>query len=149
MVSSAATTVADYIAEQQPEARDELQRIKDFCLQHLPAGLEEAMNWGMIVYQVPLTTLPNTHNQEPLAYAALAKQKHHFSLYLMSIYADEKLRADFETSFRAAGKKLDVGKSCVRFKSMADLDLPSVAKALSAVSVSDFVANYLLLKGKK
>lgn len=143
MVSSAATTVADYIAEQPAEVAAELTALREFCLAHLPAGLEEAMNWGMIVYQVPFATLPETYNNQPLAYAALAKQKHHYSLYLMSIYADPSLRADFEAAFTAAGKRLDVGKSCVRFKRMSDLALDAVANALGAVSVDSYVKNYL------
>lgn len=148
MVSSAAKTVVEYLAEQQPEDRLELEKMREFCIRHLPAGLEEVMNWGMIVYQVPFETLPNTYNNQPLAYAALAKQKHHFSLYLMPIYADEKLRTEFEHSFTASGKKLNVGKSCLRFKRMSDLDLPSVAGALSAIPVSDYVAGYLRSKGE-
>lgn len=143
MVSSAATTVADYIAEQPSEVAAELTALRAFCLTHLPTGLEEAMNWGMIVYQVPFATLPETYNNQPLAYAALAKQKHHYSLYLMSIYADPSLRADFEAAFTAAGKRLDVGKSCVRFKRMSDLALDAVANALGAVSVDSYVKNYL------
>lgn len=148
MVSSAAKTVEEYIAEQPAPVASQLSELRAFCLQHLPEGLEEAMNWGMIVYQVPFSTLPETYNDQPLAYAALAKQKHHFSLYLMSIYADPNLRDEFEASFKAAGKKLDVGKSCVRFKHLTDLDLPSVAKALGAVPVEQYVANYLEARGR-
>lgn len=149
MVSSGASTVEEYLSEFSGVDAAELKKIREFCLEHLPAGLEEAMNWGMIVYQVPFATLADTYNGQPLAYAALAKQKHHFSLYLMSIYGDPVLRTKFEAEFRAAGKKLDVGKSCVRFKRMDDLALPAVANALGAVSVKEYVIQYLKARHTK
>ena len=142
MVSSSATSVEAYLAEFEEPVRSQLAAIRQLCLDHLPPGLEEAMNWGMIVYQVPLSTLPDTYNDQPLAYAALAKQKHHFSLYLMSIYADENLRQEFEDNFAKAGKKLNAGKSCVRFKKLDELHIPAIQKALGAVSVDEYVASY-------
>ncbi len=81
------------------------------------------MQFGMIAYCVPLSRYPETYNGAPLLYAALAAQKNHNAVYLMGIYADGELRKWFEANYKASGKRLDVGKSCVRFKTLDDLPL--------------------------
>ena len=125
--------------------------IRELILKHIPAGYEESMNWGMISYEVPLSVYPNTYNKQPLMYAALATQKHYYSLYLMGIYAGgdgvERLRDGFE----AAGKKLNMGKSCIRFKRLEDLPLRVIAKEVSSLGVPGFITLYekALLSGRK
>ena len=83
------------------------------------------MNWGMISYEVPLSTCPDTYNGQPLMYAALASQKRHMAVYLTGIYLDEAEREAFEEAYRATGKRFDVGRSCVRFRSLEDRNIPS------------------------
>jgi len=75
-------------------------------------------------------------------FAALAAQKHYFSLYLNSIYGFDDVRDRFEAEFLATGKKLDIGKVCIRFKRLEDLPLEIVGRAISAITVKDFIANY-------
>jgi len=108
-------------------------------LEHLPKGYEEAMNWGMIAYQVPLETCPDTYNGQPLMYAALAAQKNHNAVYLTAIYMDDKARRAFEKAYRATGKRLDVGKSCVRFRNLEDLPLQVIGDAIASLQVNEFV----------
>ncbi len=142
MVSSSAQSVEQYLAE-LPEARAEVvSAVRKLLLENLPSGLEETMNWGMISYEVPLSVVPNTYNKQPLMFAALAAQKHHYSIYLSSIYAIEEVRAKFEADYLASGKRYDVGKGCIRFRKLDDLPMDVVAKAVASVSMQEFIAAY-------
>ena len=117
-----------------------METVRTAIKANLPKGLVESMNWGMIVYEVPLKTCPETYNGQPLAYAALASQKRHMSLYLMGVYGSDELRTDFERSYRASGKRMDIGKACVRFRTLDDLPLEVVANAIAALTIEQFVA---------
>ncbi|NNL13771.1 MAG: DUF1801 domain-containing protein, partial [Acidimicrobiia bacterium] len=108
-------------------------------LANLPEGYEEAMNWGMITYQVPLDRFPDTYNGEPLMYAALASQKNHMAVYLTAVYADEETREEFVAAYRDTGKRMDMGKSCVRFKKLDDLPLELIGTTIAEVDVETFV----------
>ena len=118
---SDATTVTEYLASLPEDRRRAMKAVRTVIRANLPKGLVEAMNWGMIVYEVPLKACPDTYNGQPLAYAALASQKQYMSVYLMGIYGSDELRADFERSYRASGKRMDIGKACVRFRTLEDL----------------------------
>jgi hypothetical protein len=111
--------------------------VRRVVLDHLPEGYEERMNWGMISYEVPLARYPDTYNGQPLMYAALAAQKRGYTLYLMNEYADGSpaLREGFER----AGKKLDMGKSCVRFRRLEDLPLDVIGAAIARTPVDAFI----------
>ncbi|NLS76691.1 MAG: DUF1801 domain-containing protein [Chloroflexi bacterium] len=139
-MQSQAKTVAEYLDELPADRREAVEAVRQVILAHLPPGYEEAMNWGMIAYQVPLERYPDTYNGQPLMYAALASQKGHISLYLTSIYMDDQARRQFEEAYRATGKRYDAGKSCVRFKKLDDLPLELVGEAIGAMSVDEFVA---------
>ena len=76
------------------------------------------MNWGMITYEVPLSIYPNTYNEQPLMFAALASQKNHMAVYLSGIYSSDELREKFIADYKDTGKRMDIGKSCVRFKKL-------------------------------
>jgi hypothetical protein len=99
------------------------------------------MNWGMITYEVPLSVYPDTYNGKPLMYAALASQKNHFALHLTGIYLSEERRASFEDAYRATDKRLDVGKSCVRFKRLEDLPLDLIGDTIALFTVDQFVTS--------
>lgn len=137
---SDAPTVEEYLAALPEDRRDALNAVRAVLLKNMPTGIVESMNWGMIVYEVPLSTYPDTYNGEPLAYAALASQKNHMSVYLMGIYGDESLRETFETEYLATGKRMDVGKSCVRFRRLDDLPLDVVGRAVKAITLKQFLA---------
>ena len=139
---SEATTVAEYLAGLPDDRREAISAVRAVILDRLPAGYVETMNWGMICYEVPLETYPDTYNGQPLAYAALASQKQHMSVYLTALYGDEARRERFEADYRATGKRLDAGKSCVRFRRLDDLPLDLVGDAIAALSVADFCALY-------
>lgn len=139
-VRSDATTVEEYLSELPEDRRAAISAVRDVVLEHLPQGYEEAMNWGMIAYQVPLETCPDTYNGQPLLYAALASQKNHMAIYLSAIYAsDDDRRESFEEAYRATGKRYDVGKSCVRFRTLDDLPLALIGETVGAVPVAAFI----------
>ena len=136
---SSASTVEKYLGELSEERRAAIEAVRQVILKNLPKGYEEVMNWGMITYQVPLETYPDTYNKKPLMYAALAAQKNHMAVYLTAIYMNEKASREFETAYRATGKQYDVGKSCVRFKELADLPLELIGESIASLQVSEFV----------
>ncbi len=139
-MQSKATTVEQYLAELPEERREAIAMVRQTILENLPDGYVEGMNWGMIAYQVPLSRYPNTYNKQPLMFAALASQKNHMAVYLSAIYADDRRRDAFEKAYKDTGKRFDVGKSCVRFKEIADLPLELIGEVIASVPVEEFIA---------
>ena len=135
MARTEAHTVNGYLSELPPERREAIDALRRVILDHLPEGFEESMQFGMIGYVIPLERYPVTYNQQPLMYAALASQKNYMSLYLMNIYGDAEDRQWFIDEFRASGKRLDMGKSCIRFKKLEELPIELVGKAIARTSV--------------
>jgi uncharacterized protein YdhG (YjbR/CyaY superfamily) len=136
---SESRTVDEYLAELPEDRRDAISAVREVILENLPEGYEESMNWGMIAYEVPLATYPDTYNGQPLVYAALASQKNHMAVYLTGIYMDEAAREKFERDYRATGKRFDVGKSCVRFRKLDDLPLPVIGEAIAYLPADEYV----------
>lgn len=143
---STASTVKEYIESLPQERREVISSLRSIILDNLPKGYEEVMNWGMITYQVPLSEYPNTYNKKPLMYAALSSQKHHISLYLTAIYMSGENRKDFETAYKATGKRYDTGKGCVRFKKLEDLPLELIAKVISSYEMDSFISEVKALR---
>jgi len=148
MVSSPASTVEQYLAALPADRRTAIARVREVVNAGLPAGYEETMQYGMISWIVPRARLAETYNGQPLAVASLASQKQHMALYLMTVYGESKLARWFKTAYAAAGKKLDMGKSCVRFKTLDALPLDVIGEAVSKVSVDDYVALYEASRSK-
>ena len=135
-------TPEEYIASLPEDRAKQIAQMRELILRHLPDGYKEQMDFGMISYVIPLETYPETYNGHPLMYAALASQKRHMSLYLMNLYSSEESQRWFEEGFAAAGKKLDMGKACVRFKSVVDLPLDLIGEAVARTPASDYIAFY-------
>ncbi len=138
----AATPIDDYLAALPPDRQKAIATVREVIRNNLPEGIEESFQFGMIAYQIPLSRYPRTYNGLPLTVAALASQKGHMALYLMSVYGDPATRAWFEEAYAASGKKLRMGKSCVRFRALEDLPLDVVGQAIAQVSVDAFLAAY-------
>lgn len=147
MLSSAAQTVASYLASLPEQRREPIARLRQLISKRLPAGFEECMEYGMISYVVPLSRYPKTYNGKPLALASLASQKQYMSLYLMSVYGDPETERWLSESFQRAGKRLDMGKSCVRFKSLEDLPLDVIGDVIARVSLDQYIARYERARG--
>ncbi len=149
MVQSKAKTVKQYLAELDPARRKEIEAVRKVILKHLPKGFVEQIDFGMLAYVVPLSTYPDTYNGHPLGIAALAAQKHYNSVYLMCVYADPGTRKWFDDAYKASGKKLDTGKSCVRFKRADDLPLDVIGKAVERMPVDEFIAQAEAARNKR
>lgn len=147
MVSSGAKTVDKYLAELPAERREVVATVRRLVNKHMPKAYVETMNWGMICWEIPLARYPITYNGQPLAYVALAAQKNNYALYLMGVYGKGSVHEKLAAAYKAAGLKLDMGKSCLRFKKMEDLLLDAVAAAIAAVGVDDYIAHYEAVKG--
>jgi hypothetical protein len=147
------TTVAAYLASLTPEKRAVIEEASAFVRRHLPKGYTEFMNWGVINWGIPLEEFSNTHNGQPLTYVGLGAQKSYNSLYLMGVYDSsgkyttpfaEKLLVD---AFKKAGKRLDMGKCCLHFKALDDLELTSVATVIAMSTPKEYLAYYKRMKG--
>ena len=136
--SKTVTTVDDYLAELPADHREAIVAVRKVILKHLPKGYEEVMLWGVISYVVPLSRYPNTYNGQPLMIAGLASRKNYMSLYLMSVYGHKPTQEWFEKQFAASGKKLEMGKSCVRFRKLEDLPLDVIGKVIALFPVETF-----------
>jgi hypothetical protein len=139
---SRAATPAAYVKSLSEDRRRAIQAVRQVILKNLPKGYEEIVDFGMLAYVVPLKRFPDTYNGRPLAIAALASQKQYMSVYLMCVYGDSGLREWFQSAFKKAGKKLDMGKSCVRFKSLDDLPLDVIGEAVARVPLETFLRIY-------
>ena len=138
-VQSDAKTVLEYLNALPDDRRAAIEKVRKIILQNLPVGYVEEMNWGMIAYEVPLSIYPKTYNGKPLMYAALASQKNNMAVYLCSLQKVAGAEAKFAEAWKKAGLKLDMGKSCLRFKRVKDLDLALVGEAIALMQVADFV----------
>ncbi len=141
MVSSTTTTPTDYLASLTEDRREVIAAVRDLILHNLPEGYQETINWGMLSYEVPLETFPDTYNKKPLSYIGLAAQKNYNSLYLMSIYQNPADYQDLMTAFNEMGIKPDMGKSCIRFKRLHQLPLETISHLIAKTSVQEFVAS--------
>ena len=138
-MQSDAKTVNDYLASLPPERQVAMKEVRKMILENLPKGYQETMDWGMIVYEIPLEIFPDTYNKRPLGYVALASQKNYMSVYLFSIYVNEDKAKRFEQEYRATGKRYDVGKSCVRFRKLEDLPLELIAAEIRSTKMNDYI----------
>lgn len=142
MVTSGARTPDEYIAALPEDRREAVRAVRDVVRDNLPAGFEEGMLYGMIGWYIPLERFPNTYNGQPLGLAALASQKNYMSLYLNSVYGDPRTEAWFKDRYAASGKRLDMGKSCVRFRRLEDLPLDVIGDTIARVDLESYVAFY-------
>ena len=140
-------TVSQYLAALSPEERADISRVRRVIRQNLPAGFKESIQWGMIAYSVPLSRFSSTYNGQALCYAGLAAQKNYHSLHLMTVYSSPAEVKRFRARVKASGHRLDMGKSCVRFRSADDLPLDLIGETIAATSVDDFIALYQRARG--
>lgn len=135
-------TLEEYLRAMPESERAEFEAVRARVRRRLPAGYREAMNWGMVCYEVPLARYPDTYNGQPLLYAALGRRKNGFTLALTCAYVDPAQRRRLEDGFRAEGKRLDMGKSCIHFRRADDLAWGAVGEAVAAFSVDRFIQEY-------
>jgi len=142
MFQGKAKTVAEYLDSLPDDRRAVVGKLRTFVNEHLPKGYKEQMGWGVITYAVPLSILPDTYNGEPLCYVAIAAQKNHYSLYLMAAYGNSAQAKRLADGFKRHGKKLDKGKSCLRFTSLDDIALDVVGEVIASTPMEKYVDVY-------
>lgn len=141
-MKSDSATVEEYLSGLPEDRRQVVGAVRDVVNANLPDGYVEAMTSGMISWVVPLEEYPDTYNGQPLAIASLASQKNHVSLYLMGLYASESQLAWFEQQYADRGLRLDMGKSCVRFKRLDQVPLDVIGETIARIPPAMFIETY-------
>ena len=142
MFHGKAKTVSEYLTRCLPSGVPLSARCASFVKKHLPEGYKEDISWGIITYLVPLESCPTPTTASRSATRRIAALKNHYSLYLMNVYGDPKRMKWMADEFKKRGKKLDMGKSCVRFKSLDDLPLDVVGEVIASMSMDRYIAIY-------
>ena len=142
---TAPATPKAYLDSLPDVRRKAVRKLRSAINKGLPKGYKEGVQYGMIGWFVPHRAYPDGYHcdpKQPVPFASLASQKNHMALYLMCIYGDEKHRKWFEREWKKTGLKLDMGKSCVRFKKIEDLPLDLITEAVARVPVDAYLAEY-------
>jgi hypothetical protein len=150
-VQSKAKSVDQYLADLPPDRRETINAVRKVILKNLPKGFEEVMQYGMISYVVPFRLFPAGYHcdpSQPLCFAALASQKNHMAIYLMTIYGHKDTEDWFVKAYKASGKKLNMGKSCLRFRKLDDLPLEVIGQAIARVPVDRYIQTYVQSRDK-
>jgi hypothetical protein len=144
-MQSKATSVADYLASLPPDRREAIEAVRKVFLKNLDKEIEEGMQYGMIGYYVPHRVYPAGYHcdpKQPLPFAGIASQKNHMSLYIGCLYANSDVAEKFKQDWARTGKKLDMGKACVRFRKLDDLALDVIAEHIRRATVNQYVEFY-------
>ena len=149
MVMSKASTVTAYLDELPDERRAVIEPVLKVLRKHMPKGFHEVMGFGMINFVIPLERYRDTYNKHPLMYTALAAQKNYNSVYLMGAYSSLPRAVALREAFEKEGKKLDMGKSCVRFKTLDDIPLEAIGRFVGATTVEEYIALYEASRPKR
>ena len=137
--------VEEYLASLPEDRREAITAIREVILKNLPKGYEEGIQWGMPSYFVPLSEYPSGYNcqpDQPLPFVGFASQKNHMAFYGFCTYIDEVLKDRFVEDWKKTGKKLDMGKSCVRFKNLEDVPLKVIGDAVKRVPMKKYIKQY-------
>lgn len=139
------TTVDQYLAALPEDRRAAINALRSVFRKNLDKDITEGMQYGMIGYYVPHSVFPAGYHcnpKEPLPYACIGSRKGYMTLTLMSVYMDPASRKGFEAAWKIAGKKLDMGAACIRFKKLDDLALDVIAETLRKHTASAYIARY-------
>jgi hypothetical protein len=152
-MTSNSKTVRGYLDSLPKDRKDAIRAVREVILANLPTGYEECLQYGMISYVVPHSLYPAGYHcdpSQPLMYASLGSQKNHMALYLMSAYGDNETNTWFREAYKAAGKKLDMGKACVRFRKIDDLPMDVIGKVIARTPAQAYIARIeSVLKNRK
>lgn len=147
-VDDAAPTPEDFVSALPDERRDQVEVVRDVVRSNLRPGFEETVTFGMLGWVVPLSRYPGTYNGHPLGYVSLAAQKRHDALYLSCLYADPDAEREFRERWTAGGRRLDMGRSCLRYRRVEDLDLPLVAEVVGRHDADSFITLFERARGR-
>ena len=145
-------TVAAYCQALPPDRRAAIQTVRETILANLPSGFEECMAFGSIAYVVPHRLYPAGYHcnpKMPLPFVNLVSQKNHLALHLLNIYGDTEAEEWFRAAWLATGKKLDLGKACLRFKKVEDLSLEVLGSLIARTTMKQHIARFEKLAKRK
>ena len=135
-------TVAEYLKALPPERRAVIAATRKLVKRHLPKGYVERQNGGFISYEIPLADYPKTHNKQPLCYIGMAAQKHYYALYLVGCYMSEAQRERLEAAYKSSGRKIDMGKSCLRYSAYEELPEKALGEIIAGLPPAEFIGLY-------
>ena len=145
-MKSNATTPEQYIASLPEERKKAMKELRKVILKNIPQGFLEEMNYGMIGYVVPHSIYPSGYHcnpELPLPFMGMASQKNFIAIYHMGVYADKKLLDWFTKEYpKYSKKKLDMGKSCLRFKKPDEIPFALIGKLASKMTPQDWIGVY-------
>jgi hypothetical protein len=145
-MQSKATTPEQYLSELPEDRKEAMLKLRNAIKENLPQGFEEVISYGMLGYVVPHSIYPSGYHcnpKLPLPFINLASQKNFIALYHMGIYADKNLESWFVSEYPKHVKtKLDMGKSCIRFKKMDDIPFDFIGELAAKLTVEDWISNY-------
>ena len=140
------TTIDAYLKELSEERKDPIEKLRKFILKNLSKGVEENISYGMIAYCVPHSIYPNGYHcdpKQPLPFMMLASQKNFISLYHMGLYANPVLMEWFTQEYAQRVKgKLDIGKSCIRFKKPEQIPFELIGELVAKMSADEWIVCY-------
>lgn len=139
-------TVEEYIEALPPDRKEVIMKLRKIIQENLPEGFVENFSYGMIGYVVPLSLYPNgyhTKKGEPLPFLSLASQKNYIAIYHMGLYVKKEIEEWFRTEYaKSSSSKLDMGKSCIRFKNLQNIPYELIATLCSKITVKEYIAVY-------
>jgi uncharacterized protein YdhG (YjbR/CyaY superfamily) len=145
-MQSKATTPEQYLSELPEDRKEAMLKLRNAIKENLPQGFEEVLSYGMLGYVVPHSIYPSGYHCDPklpLPFINLASQKNFIALYHMGIYANKNLESWFVSEYPKHVKtKLDMGKSCIRFKKMEDIPFDFIGELAAKLSVEDWISIY-------
>jgi len=148
-MKSDARTPKEYLDALPPERRKVVAAVRKLVRARIRKGFKEGVSYGMITWSVPRERCPDTYNGQPLGYVCLAAQKNYYALHLVGVYMSKDSLGVLRKGYAAAGKKLDMGKGCVRFRKLEDLVPEAVGDAVASMSVDDVVGMYQAVQSRR
>ena len=140
-----AASVEDYLSKLPGDRRVALQTVRETILKNLDSGYQEGLHYGSITYCVPHSLFPPGYHCDPtqaLPFASIAAQKNHMSIYLMYVYGSPEQETWFRKAWTKTGKRLDIGKCCVRFRKVEDLALDVIGESIRRVPAKAYIEHY-------
>lgn len=145
-MQSTAKTVEEYLDTVPEDRKSVMKALRETILEHLPEGFAETMTYGMITYVIPHSLYPQGYHCDPkqaLPFVSIASQKNHIAVYHMGLYGDQALLLWFEKRWKQiSSKKLDMGKSCIRFKKPEEIPLVLIAELMTKISPQEWIDVY-------
>ncbi|HSJ15192.1 MAG TPA: DUF1801 domain-containing protein [Longimicrobiales bacterium] len=142
MGAGASVTPEQYLEALPEDRRALIGAVRELILRNVPAGYTEAVAFDMLTWSIPLARYPDTYNGQPLACIALASKKNYCTLHLNSVYQSPEREQRLRAAYADAGRKLDLGKACIRFRRLEDLHTDAIAELIADVTPDCFIAEH-------